>query len=229
MRVGLLAFVAACYAPSKPESCVLSCDDVTPCPGGLTCVAGLCEAAGQPCSTGDASVGDDAPPSFTVADCPADYSTQIALTATSSRYRLLGTLATFYQHVDSCESHSAGLTHLAVATNSTELTQLRTALSLSTDVWVGAAQYHAAATTSGSWLWFNGANMTGGWRTSYPNDGGDNLEADHEAQSALYGGSFDAIVDAPGTSANGALCECDGIATNTTARMYVDRDPLNPN
>lgn len=58
--LGACALAAGCFKPANPESCQYRCaSQGTPCPGGLSCVAGMCVAAGDSCSGGDGGV--DAP------------------------------------------------------------------------------------------------------------------------------------------------------------------------
>lgn len=233
--------LAACYDASRPASCVLSCDTATACPSGLSCVSGTCVGTGESCSGPvDAALDDgadatdastDAMPDagFSVADCPATYTVQIALTSATSRYRLITTADTYYHHADACESDSNGLTHLVVAPNLTELTQLEAVSSTLGDFYIGAIQDPSASSVSAGWIWVTGTGMTGPWRAGYPNDNGDNSETDREAQTVVYLAGFNAPIDNAGTTLNAAICECDGMQVTAMAHVYITNDPVNPN
>lgn len=177
----------------------------------------------------DASI--DAPPdarAFDPAqDCPSSY--LVIVPSTTSRYRVITDLATFWPHEAACNADLPGRTHAAVLDDMQELVEV--AAQTTIRVYVGGVQSPTAVATSSDWITFHGAPLIAtAWHTneSEPDDGGDLIE-NHESQLLIIDPALPYFHDAAGISLYGILCECDGIAVDPTARAFIDADPNNPN
>ena len=238
------ALLGGCYQPSGVTPCTLTCDQATPCPGELVCGSdGVCHAPGSTaCSlidagvdSVDARIGDArADGQGFPADCPSDYTISIPSTASTSRYKLLTTDdKNYWLHEEDCRNDVPGATHLATTQTTIERNELGGIVDSmiagsGAYVYVGAVQRPDAVAAVGGWLWFDGQPVDMGlWASGLPFDAGDG-EQNHDAQTAMLDTTM-GLIDVTGNADLEAVCECDGIAIDATARTYIDTDPNNPN
>ena len=176
---------------------------------------------GAPDAPIDAMI-DAAPDAFVLA-CPIDYT--IAVTGSTSRYRISSTNASFAQHHASCNDDLPGATHLAVFDSLTELDQITSRLTQVTQpndnrFYVGAVQMTNQATLSAGWLHFTGGAVPATmWQNGQPDDNGDS-ESDHDQQLAALD-SGQRLNDVSGSIQYGAVCECDGKMIDPTAASHI--------
>jgi hypothetical protein len=242
----LFAFslLAGCYQAASVSPCTLTCDPATPCPGDLVCgTEGVCQAPGSiGCSLIDAGTPDgadgasDAAPDagFVVADdCPATYNISVPSTTATSRYRVITMSGAFWIHETECAVNLPGATHLASLQTTLERDELASVadaviVGSGAYVYVGAVQKANASNANLGWLAFDGQPLDAAlWANGSPLDGTDG-ETGHDAQVALLDTTM-GLIDVRGTIQIQAVCECDGIPIDATARTYIETDPNNPN
>jgi hypothetical protein len=235
-----LALLAGCYERSGATPCTLTCDQATPCPGELVCgTDGVCQAPGSiSCSLIDGGLdarADDAPNDGRVfpRDCPQDYDISLPSTAATSRYKLSTTKTKYWSQETECAGDIPGATHLAVTQTVLERNELGGIVDSMTAgsgayVYVGAVQRPDAIVATGGWIWLDGQAVdVAVWATNTPFDAGDG-EQNHDAQVSMLD-TLMGLIDVTGSADIDAVCECDGIPIDATARTYVDTDPNNPN
>jgi hypothetical protein len=187
-------------------------------------------------------VGSDAPidppPSVT---CPTGYNHQLGYGGTVRKYRLLTSGKSFWEHHSNCLDDQIGSTHLAVINSTTELAELikhvkaQATQPANARYYVGLVQASPMNQPNQGWIGLDGKSPPSGiWESApgneQPNDGVDNDELNHEEQLAWIDvDDSTGVVDAPGPTTYGAICECDGVAVDATATQYINDDPNNPN
>lgn len=211
-----IALLISCYGPAaNHESCTIAC--TTACPPGYTCEHGRCRANDSAPSCDDAVadappggepiVGDDAGLDAGPNACPPAYTTTI--TATSTRYRLVTTPATWTTAAANCADDLAGApfqTHLAVLTSSTELSQVN-ATNLNAAVWIGLTD----RITDGAFQWVTAEPTTFPPATGTPwNTGEPNQAAEHDCVEMKLA-DLSAL---PCTELRPYFCECDAFAND---------------
>jgi hypothetical protein len=235
------ALLAGCYDRSSVTPCTLTCDQATPCPSGLVCgTDGVCQAPGSiSCSLIDgggvdtADGNDAARDAHTFANCPQAYNISIPSTASISRYKLLTAGMNYWQQEAVCAGDVPGVTHLALTQTVNERNELGGIVDSmiagsGAYVYVGAVQRPDAVAAVGGWIWLDGQPVDAAvWASGTPFDAGDG-EQNHDAQAAMLD-SMMGLIDVTGSADLDAVCECDGIPIDATARTYVDTDPNNPN
>ncbi len=203
-----LVVAGACFAPTYSD---VRCDLNRVCPDGLTCdVDGVCrdEPLAPDAQTADGSPLDTPADAFTrdaPTQCPIDY---------VNGYRHIATMQTWRAAEADCEDDSAGLTHLLVIDDPSELAAINTAIAA--DVWIGVVRNPAPDRST--WRW---RAVTGGLATFIP------WEVD-QPDNASSNQLVVALIDASGaardvdiSSSRAALCECDGLPP-------IDADYLDP-
>jgi hypothetical protein len=158
-----------------------------------------------------------------------------AISINGSKYRILDTNAPFWTHDITCENDVAGKTHLAVFDTQVEMSLLNGLLAnhqpKPTNGWyfVGAVQTRNSNSPSANWSWFTNLGIT----TEYwgvfasvpqPNDS-DGLESNSE-NLAVLDTTQGRLLDVSGTTGYGALCECDGHASDPTVHARIPPNPL---
>jgi hypothetical protein len=236
------ALLGGCYQSSSAIPCTLTCDQATPCPGELVCGSdGVCMAVGSiACTLIDAGAADgddgaDAPVDARMfpRDCPAAYDISIPSTMTTSRYKLITSKMTYWQHEAACAGDLPGATHLATTQTASERNELAGVVDSmlagsGAYVHIGAVQKPDAIVPTGGWIWLDGQPVDSGlWVTNTPYDAGDG-EQNHDFQVAMLD-TMMGLLDSSGLGDIEGACECDGVPIDATARTYIDTDPNNPN
>ncbi len=177
--------------------------------------------------------------------CPLNY---IGISGSSTKYRPIYTLGSYWTHEASCEGDTPNkITHAAVVDDLAEAAALRTYLLAQVPVYrvfgVGAVQSPTATTVEGGWVDFRDRPLDPALWGVYagvpqPDDvatmsGGASSE-NHEQNLAFLDldstGTNPYLRDGSGVGLNYAfLCECDGHPVGPIAQGYVDGDPNNPN
>jgi hypothetical protein len=168
---------------------------------------------GEPGGTGGTE--EPSPPTdagFDYAQCPPSYN---AALPGPSRYRLIATGHSAWDHGTACSMDLPGATHLVVLETMTEFTNVKglvdsaaTNAIVHNAVWIGTVQPRAVTLPTEGWLALDGAPLITAWDLGEPNDGGN--EGDHNEQFVFYEHNRLGLADVPGNTNSGALCECDG-------------------
>jgi hypothetical protein len=184
----------------------------------------------------DADGGPDGVPAFDPAiDCPATYTTQLASTAATSRYRVIGDLRSFWVHNAACNADRAGATHAVVLNQMQELLELKAHLdgvAVLDRYYLGGVQDPQATAANEGWIWFDGTPLLlTAWHTAEgePNDNDAMGREGHRQQLVILDRRLTYLHDATGTSLYGIVCECDGKPVAATAQAFVAGDPNHPN
>ena len=167
----------------------------------------------------------DAPIVFNPAtDCP-NY--PIALGGQASRYRIIVAGARAWEQSADCANDIGGKTHLVAPDNAAELTAVMTVVNATAGLpvgqgsaYVGGVQLRNQATDSAGWLSITGGALLSIWDPGEPNDGGDNVENSAE-NFAMLERTRTSLIDVPGTSSFGAVCECDGKPIDAAAGAAI--------
>jgi len=200
----------------------------------VACLCGCGFEHGQVIDAGrpEDTKGSDAGDGSVGLVCPESYA--VTLPGSTSKYRPIVSNDNFWMHDDACNKDAPGDTHLAVIDSTAELAALTTVLEGSvtqpTNSWylVGCVQAPGQSTPTAMWNWFSGATVpinTNIWgiynSAQQPNDG-DGIEDDVENLCILQS-SQGKLLDGTGRNAlgYGAVCECDGIATDPTVRARI--------
>jgi hypothetical protein len=168
----------------------------------------------------------DAPAVFDPAsDCPGSY--PITLSGQTSRYRIILTGARWWEQSADCANDRAGSTHLVALDTSAELNAVMTRLDATTGLpggqgcaYVGGVQLRLQAQDTAGWLSITGGALLPIWDPGEPNDGGDNLENSAE-NFAMLERTRSSLIDIPGPSLFGAVCECDGKPVDDAASAAI--------
>ena len=186
-------------------------------------------------SSGDASSPDAPTDAFDpAAQCPATYTTALASTSATSRYRVITALATFWPHNAACNADLPGVTHAASIGTMQELVELKIALDGIATLdryYVGGVQDPQATVVNQGWIWFDGTPLLQtAWYAAEgePDDANVGTEA-HKQQLLIFDRLLTYLHDSTGASPYGIVCECDGTPVTAMAQDFVDRDPSNPN
>jgi hypothetical protein len=182
----------------------------------------------------DAAAGVvDAPRPFDpVTDCPGAYGTM--LPSSTSRYRVITTLATFWPHDATCNDDVPGATHAVVLETMQELVELDAVLDATQTLdryYVGGIQDPQATVRTAGWISFDGEPLlqTAWYAPEFePDDGGLDLIEDHGQQLVILDRLLQYLHDAAGVTAYGIVCECDGRRVAEKAKAFVVGDPNNP-
>lgn len=178
-------------------------------------------------------------------NCPLNY---IGITGSSTKYRPIYTLGTFWQHEASCEGDTPNkITHAVVIDDLAEAAALRTYLLAQMPAYpafgVGAVQAPTATTVGGGWVDFRDRAIDPALWGVYanvpqPDDvatmSGQASSENHEQNLAFLDldstGTNPYLRDGSGVGLNYVfLCECDGHPVGPVAQGYLDGDPNNPN
>ena len=188
----------------------------------------------SPVSTIDDETGgepDTPDASFDYARCPGSYNVSLP---GPSRYRLITAGHPVGEQSDACNQDLPGATHLVVIETPKELTDVEAFVrnlgpgTAGNALWIGGVQRRTAVLPSDAWLGFDGNPLIHGWGGGEPNDKGGG-ESQHDEQFVKMQKDKPYFIDATGTDAIGALCECDGKAVATSAvEAFLASRPLLP-
>ncbi len=215
----------------------------------LVAAVGACGFTGPATSPGDGSVRDGngqkrdgngggggadsssggGPDSMTPS-CPSSYTITVASSA--SQYRVVTTNAPWWDHQATCQADLPGMTHLVVFDSVAEQTEVSSQLaaiaSPPTSGWyaVGAVQTMNQPNPGAGWRWLTGGPVATAWATGKPDDGGGGGETNQRNLAAIAPalGLLD-IQTQWFSPAVGAICECDGRATDGTVASQIPSDP----
>jgi hypothetical protein len=150
--------------------------------------------------------------SFDLTTCPPSYTTTLATSISSSRYRISATVADFVTGNNACNTDLPGMTHLAALDSIAEADAINAVLPpVSVRYYVGAVQAPGETMFDTGWSLFTGEPLPGGlWMPGEPADGGGGPEGgaqqfgEYEPNAGLHDNSPDSL--------DGVVCECDGKA-----------------
>ncbi len=168
-------------------------------------------------------IDDAGGPPFDPTTCPTNY---VVVPTLTSRYRLIIDGHPGWTQSDTCAADVPGATHLAVLGDLPETMAIQHlvdtfALGIAgSATYIGGIQVQNQHTPETGWLSITGGTMFAAWATGEPNDADGTENGQEQFVALAIGRAYH--VDYAGTSALGAVCECDGRRVSAEAAALID-------